>query len=121
MTTVMAGAGPIDWAVREAAAELVLGVEVPTRRLERLVEGDASRPCVLRDPEDWFPVHETPERAQALCSGCRVLELCRELAMRRPGDGIWGGLTTAERVNARRRQLRAAQSVARVADDGTAA
>lgn len=112
----------IDWAVREAATELALGTEVLSKRLVRLVEADASRPCVSGDPEDWFPVHETPERAQSLCSGCQVLELCRELSMRRPEHGIWGGLTTAERLNARRRQLRAAQatSVAPAADDQAA-
>ena len=113
----------VDWAVREAPAELVLGDEVPTARLVRLVEADTARPCVSGDPEDWFPVHETPERAEALCAGCGVLELCRELAMRRPEHGIWGGTTTAERQNARRRQLRAAHArpAAPVSDDGTAA
>lgn len=108
------------WAVREAEAQLVLGEEVPTGRLQRLVEADGARPCVARDPEEWFPVHETPELAESLCSGCGVRELCLELALRQPQDGVWGGTTTKDRERQLRRRRRSAGSEA-AASDGTAA
>lgn len=111
-----AGVGTVDWAARDAEAELVLGGAVATGRLQQLVGADGPRPCRAGDPEDWFPVHETPATAAELCAGCAVLLLCRELAVREADHGIWGGTTTQDRLAARRnRQPRAAAS------DGAAA
>ncbi len=121
MTAVIAP--DVDWAVREAEAQLLVGDPVATKRLRALVEGASARPCAGRHPEYWFPVHEAPEDARRLCAGCPVQVLCLELAMRGAEHGIWGGTTTDERRNARRRQLRAAQAqqAAAASPDGTAA
>ena len=96
--TAVVESGVIDWEVREAEALLLLGGEVSSARLRRLVEAEVSRPCLAGDPEAWFPVHETPEAAAAACSGCGVLQLCGELALRQREHGIWGGTTTEDRL-----------------------
>ena len=118
-----ASATAVDWAVEEAAMELRLAGEVPTARLRELIDGPGAWPCRSRDPEEWFPISEKPEDAERLCAGCPVRALCLELAMRGSEHGIWGGTTTDERRNARRRQLRAAQArqAALASQDGTAA
>lgn len=36
-------------------------------------------------------------RAIAVCSGCAVLEQCRDYGIRYEANGIWGGLTETER------------------------
>lgn len=121
--TAVTEPGAVDWVVREAEAELCLGADVSVARLRRLVEADVSRPCLAGDPEAWFPVHETPEGAASLCSGCAVLRLCEELAVRHSESGIWGGTTTQDRVRLLRRRRRAAMTTAAVAAaaHGTAA
>jgi WhiB family redox-sensing transcriptional regulator len=63
------------------------------------------------DPELFFPVGETGpalrliRQAKAVCARCPVSDQCREWALRAgEPDGIWGGMTTAERQRARRRR-----------------
>jgi WhiB family transcriptional regulator, redox-sensing transcriptional regulator len=64
--------------------------------------------CHTENAELFFPVTELgPARlqvaqAKAVCARCRVRQECLEYAMRtRPVQGIWGGLTEAERERLR--------------------
>jgi WhiB family redox-sensing transcriptional regulator len=64
--------------------------------------GWASRgSCRTSDPELFFPDAPSPERearAKAVCAACPVIQECRDHAVRAgESEGIWGGLTTAER------------------------
>ncbi|GAA3841616.1 WhiB family transcriptional regulator [Sphaerisporangium flaviroseum] len=64
--------------------------------------GWASRgSCRTSDPELFFPDAPFPEqeaRAKAVCATCPVIGECRDHAVRAgESEGIWGGLTTAER------------------------
>ncbi|WP_113701453.1 WhiB family transcriptional regulator [Nonomuraea lactucae] len=61
--------------------------------------------CRSSDPELFFPLAPSPAqeaRAKAVCATCQVLEQCRSYALRAgESEGIWGGLTPAERRRAR--------------------
>ncbi|WP_214408891.1 WhiB family transcriptional regulator [Sphaerisporangium fuscum] len=64
--------------------------------------GWASRgSCRTSDPELFFPDTPLPEqeaRAKTICATCTVIEECLSYAVRAgEPEGIWGGLTTAER------------------------
>lgn len=67
--------------------------------------GDAL-PCRQQDQSWWFPSNRvTPDEldhARALCARCPILDPCRAygIVAGRAEDGIWGGLTKAERVSA---------------------
>lgn len=61
------------------------------------------------DDTRWFypPAHERPaarqlreSRAERICSGCPVLELCRTWARAHREFGFWGGESEAERARA---------------------
>jgi hypothetical protein len=80
-------------------------------------------------PDDWFPEAVLPDRARAeaaralrLCAACPVRAQCLELSMRlwqRGGrDGIWGGLISADRVQARRKWLAGVPVAALLAGSG---
>jgi WhiB family redox-sensing transcriptional regulator len=50
---------------------------------------------------------EREAKAKALCASCPVLDECRDHALGRPEkDGIWGGMSEAERESERRRRQR---------------
>lgn len=52
----------------------------------------------------WFPDRgENAVAAKAICAGCPVLEPCREWALSQGAtlDGVWGGLSRAERLDLR--------------------
>lgn len=75
-----------------------------TPRLDRWVARAACRGGETRlffpDPDD----RECGAAAKAICATCPVLRSCRAWAMAHPAErGIWGGLTEAERRDARRR------------------
>lgn len=58
--------------------------------------------CRNEDPELFFPTgnnaNAQAEDARAVCRRCPVMELCAEWALeRRIHEGVWGGLTEAER------------------------
>ncbi|SDQ85642.1 WhiB family transcriptional regulator [Thermostaphylospora chromogena] len=57
--------------------------------------------CRTSDPDLFFPLAPTPvqeARAKAICGACPVLTECRQYALRAgEPEGIWGGLTPAER------------------------
>jgi hypothetical protein len=54
--------------------------------------------CRGQDPELFFPSKGDDVRpARAICSGCLVLDPCREWALAHELMGIWGGLTACER------------------------
>jgi WhiB family redox-sensing transcriptional regulator len=67
--------------------------------------------CVGMDVEWFFPRDSEDakiERAKAVCSRCTVVAECLEAALT-PGritEGIWGGLTDAERDMIRRKRRR---------------
>lgn len=46
------------------------------------------------------------EIAGAICSGCAVIDVCREYARRNREQGFWGGENDEQRVAARRRANR---------------
>lgn len=63
--------------------------------------------CVGIDPEVFFPTNEKnfEQVGQALvhCSGCPVLEQCREYALKYEDHGIWGGTTARQRRSLKRK------------------
>lgn len=62
--------------------------------------------CASVDPELFFPnnVHDS-RKARAICLGCSVVDLCRDIAIPRADLlGIWGGMTEAQRQKARKEQ-----------------
>ncbi|GAA1986560.1 WhiB family transcriptional regulator [Amycolatopsis minnesotensis] len=77
----------------------------------RLVElhaalGDTARAaCDTADPELFWPISERDQArigaAKRICADCPILPDCREWGIRNEDDGIWGGLTRAERGAAR--------------------
>ncbi|MBC2869841.1 WhiB family transcriptional regulator [Streptomyces mexicanus] len=68
-------------------------------------------PCQQTDPEEWFPQHGHNPTAVRLCHSCPLLADCRAWALANPqlaAEGIWGGLTRAQRAAIQRNNLRAA-------------
>ena len=68
--------------------------------------------CRQVDPDAFFSPdsergprrHEREARAKALCSHCPVIDDCLKHALKvQEPYGVWGGLTTTERENARAR------------------
>ena len=66
-------------------------------------------PCMVSDPEAWF-VTTTQGRSREvvnvkkLCESCPVQRECLAYAVANPElQGIWGGLTSKERLKLRRR------------------
>ena len=58
------------------------------------------------DPELFFPDsmdHEKIAKAKAVCKECSVTIECLTFAIATHSEGIWGGLTTTERKNYKRR------------------
>lgn len=60
--------------------------------------------CLTAEPETFFPVGsggaalDEVAAAKAVCSGCAVLDECRDYALRsRQPFGVWGGLDEEER------------------------
>ena len=73
----------------------------------------AEAACRNLDLEMFFPTSdEETGQAKAVCETCPVREACLEYALAtHQEDGVWGGLTEAERRRLRRRR-RAAQRAA---------
>ncbi|MDX3214554.1 WhiB family transcriptional regulator [Streptomyces sp. ME02-6991-2B] len=67
--------------------------------------------CRDHDPELWFPDptdYDTRRAAVTICRTCPVIAECLTFADTiRARDGIFGGRDVAERLTARRRQMRA--------------
>jgi WhiB family redox-sensing transcriptional regulator len=67
--------------------------------------------CRWVDPDLFYPVSEADaEPAKLVCSQCGVQQRCLEFAVEaREFEGVWGGLTGAERraMHRRRRVLTA--------------
>lgn len=64
--------------------------------------------CLGMDPGIFFPVTDAEaDEVKAICARCPVAEECLEFALdTRQHDGVWGGLTEAERRRLRRRRRR---------------
>lgn len=68
--------------------------------------------CQGEDPELFFPIatteaaHEQVRAAKAVCFRCAVRVQCLSYAMDTGQHGIWGGTTSAERLDARQRPRR---------------
>ena len=56
------------------------------------------------EQSDW----ETSQRAKEFCADCPVIEPCLQYANQTPVEvyGVWGGMTSKERQNLRRRNRR---------------
>lgn len=72
--------------------------------------------CLEEDPELFFPVGNTGpallqiEEAKAVCRRCDVASLCLKWALDTgQSNGVWGGMSEAERRAEKRRQGRAAR------------
>jgi WhiB family transcriptional regulator, redox-sensing transcriptional regulator len=70
--------------------------------------------CLDEDPELFFPVRKTCpaslqiERARGVCLRCEVVETCLEWATEsRQDTGVWGGLSSEQRRDLKRRIARA--------------
>jgi hypothetical protein len=53
----------------------------------------------------WFPTRlDNGRAAKAICDGCLVVSECRAWALAQPGelDGVWAGMSKAQRAIARR-------------------
>lgn len=74
----------------------------------------AEAACRGLDTEVFFPLtDEEAAEAKAVCATCPVRELCLEYALiTRQDDGVWGGLTEAERRRLRRRRREVAARAA---------
>ncbi len=70
--------------------------------------------CRGLDTDVFFPLtDEEAEEAKAICASCSVREECLEFALlTRQDDGVWGGLTEAERRRLRRRRREQARHAA---------
>ncbi|MFJ5037995.1 WhiB family transcriptional regulator [Streptomyces parvulus] len=56
------------------------------------------RPHLFVDSSRATPLRDQTDHAKALCAGCPVREACADYAIDNDfRDGIWGGLTVAER------------------------
>lgn len=73
--------------------------------------------CTREDPELFFPIGNTGpallqiEEAKAVCYRCPVMEQCLRWALETgQHEGVWGGLSEAERRSLRRRAARARRS-----------
>lgn len=96
----------VRWMCRPGAARS-LAVQTQAREVVMATEfvrgaGWAARgSCRGADPELFFPDAPFPDqeaRAKAICATCPVIAECRAYAVRAgESEGIWGGLTTAER------------------------
>lgn len=66
--------------------------------------------CRGREDVDFFPTPDDDAgiaRARAVCAGCPVVDDCLAFAIEtNQSEGIWGGMTAAERVPLRRSWLR---------------
>lgn len=57
------------------------------------------------DPVFFLDKGQTSRRAKAICRTCPVTEQCLDYAMTsRQYYGVWGGLTSMERIKVRRRR-----------------
>lgn len=55
-------------------------------------------PCAGPDRNDWLGTAQQQNRAARACFDCPVLEACTRYAITAPEpEGVWGGLTPAER------------------------
>lgn len=82
--------------------------------------------CVGDDPEKWFPVHgKDPNLAASrmICAACPVKLQCLEFALEtQSDDGVFGGLSGAERVRLRsERGIKKPRQVRDVKPHGTMA
>ena len=62
--------------------------------------------CRWVDPDLFYPVSDSEAGpAKQVCGGCAVQQRCLDTALQlREWEGVWGGLTGAERRALQRRQ-----------------
>lgn len=89
-------------ATTEGAAPVVL----PAAAAPEDLDWRGSALCAEVDPELWFPRKGEPSApAKLLCGRCDVRAECLEYALEMNEQfGVWGGLSTKERMTLRRRQ-----------------
>jgi WhiB family redox-sensing transcriptional regulator len=82
---------------------------MPTTAIAQRPAWEQEANCFGLDPDLFFPDRgASPEAAKAVCAGCQVRDDCLAMALReRINYGVWGGLTSSERLRlVRRRRLR---------------
>lgn len=87
--------------------------EVPMTALDNRAERWSRAACSTADPELFFPISSSGPsrrhiaRAKAICAGCEIRRECLKYALDAgPVQGVWGGMTEAERQLLRRRMSR---------------
>ena len=75
----------------------------------------ADAACNGADTSVFFPVSDTfAGEAKSICAACPVAEACLEYAIAtRQAEGVWGGLTAAERHRLVRRRQKLAREQGR--------
>ena len=88
--------------------------EVPMTALDSRAERWSRAACSTADPELFFPISSSGPsrrhvaRAKAICAGCEIRRECLKYALDAgPVQGVWGGMTEAERQLLRQRTRRA--------------
>lgn len=64
---------------------------------------DGTQPCASVDPDLWFPAKgQSSNVAKAICATCPFREPCLEWGLKYEREGVWGGLSSVQRAQARR-------------------
>ena len=102
---------------RRRALQPFTGVSVPNWRESAL--------CREGIGIDFFPFSEDAQaihRVKAICERCPVTDDCLAYAMEtRQGEGVWGGLTSTERIYLRRKWTEHNRAIAEMNANAAAA
>ncbi|WP_347059660.1 WhiB family transcriptional regulator [Blastococcus sp. HT6-30] len=89
------------------------------RRLAEVLHVEGPAPCEEGDPDAWWPDRAADPLAVRICGGCPAKVECLDYALAADErDGLWGGLTRAERVEVARQRGQAPLSPPAVARHG---
>lgn len=65
-------------------------------RFPLMVPADVELPCAGMQPEMFYEQRHWL-KARRVCDDCPIREHCLEVAIARDEDGVWGGMTKAQR------------------------
>ena len=82
---------------------------------------DGSQPCAQSDPDIFFPDDfddqaSKTKQAKLVCNSCTFIADCLDYALKTEMVGIWGGTTTYERKEMRKRRNIKTESLAKFMD-----